>query len=163
MEAWRRPNVSEVCCGILAASKEQKDALLHRDVFGRGISAGETFDDWSSYVAIIPINDPLVELLRKLAGLRPCLASTWRRHAEEGSVLPRILDVLAKRDLGALNQLLDNAIRQDWDSLCFDHATFGNHHSYAQRIRIWCDRARVSANVSWEDGYALFAPLVRPT
>jgi hypothetical protein len=158
-DVWESPNTAQICCGIVGISDQSANILAKRDVFGRMEAKGETFEDWSNYIALIPRSASLTNMLIKTAKLIPCSVGTWRRRANEVSVIPRLLKAIAKRDVAQLNEILPAAILQDWDSVCFSHPKFGTPHAYANRIKSWLASVTSGVAPSWEKGESLLAPL----
>jgi len=158
-EAWKCPSFFQARCGIICFNDQQREDLRERDVFGRIDSLGESFANWSRYIAVTPASAGLHHILNRLRELRPLPIQTWTRKAQEASIIPAIITALKGRDKAGLSAILPEAAAQDWDAICPSISGFGDHHEHANLIKRWLGAVTSRVTPNWEEGVSLFGAL----
>lgn len=118
------------------------ETLARRDVFGRVSAEGETFDDWSSHIALLSRNAGLANILNALGQLRTCFIETWQDRASTASLLPQLRSAIASRDAVILRELARRAALHDWDALY--------PHEDAGRVTDWLASVAAGAAPAWD-------------
>jgi len=157
-DAWKCPQAKALSCAIYGLHEDVVRTALGSDVFGRRDTGGDTFEEWSRYVALVPWTASLAFLLERIAELSPCPITSWLNPAKRAELVAPLLQAILRRDQDAVIRLARAGRIHDWDATCSSHPDFGDAHTYAYRITAWL--SSVSAiNVPWDEGEALFRPL----
>jgi len=135
---------------------QQGDDLRDRDVFGRTGSLGESFANWSRYIAIIRASGGFLTSSTACANYGPCRLRPGPGKHIEASIIPAIITAIQDRDKVNLNAILAVAATQDWDAICPSVSAFGDHHNHANLIRRWLAAVTNDVTPHWVEGIATF-------
>lgn len=162
-EARLCPKVSRIAVLILLPDSTPGDALLGRDVFGRGGVTTSTFRHFSEEIGFVAADASLQIIILRLAGLKPLLVDTWRSQLKAANCISPLVEAIRARDLKALLERMPSLKpRTDafvWDSVCFPTSEYPNPHHYANAVSGWLESVTLGVTPDWERGYKLLSPL----
>lgn len=143
-EAWECPKTDELTCTVYGLTESERNILAKRDVFGRVSAEGETFEDWSRYVALLSRSAGLPDILRSIDQLSTCFVESWRDRATTASLVPHLQAAIRDRNATLLRELADRAVLWDWDAV-YPHAQAG-------RIVRWFAALAADQAPDWLEG-----------
>lgn len=155
--------LSRIAVLIMLPDSTPRDALLGRDVFGRGGVTTSTFRHFSEEIGVVGTDASIQIIISRLAGLKPLLVDTWRSLLKAANCIPPLIEAIRARDLKALLERMPSLKpRTDafvWDSICFPTSEYPNPHHYANAVSGWLESVTLGVTPDWVCGYKLLSPL----
>jgi hypothetical protein len=162
---WHRdarecPLARRVGCMLFGMPPSFASKLSRHDVFGRLVGDCASFGDWGADLLLLDGSRTLAVIISELAGLETLPESSWLSSLKAASCLPSLIEAIKNRSMADLSRYLESANVTDWDTMCFSGTQFGNSHAWAHFINSWLAGVTAGVTPDWENGLALFTPLL---